>query len=192
MKFSIRNQTALPALARRFEQPFEGSTHCRRWTGPGLLLLKCAACQRLTVLVILNLQPVRARAGPVERAPPPGSAVCCCPQAGARSPELPETGNPGPAHALFLPSGNGNSKPRLPGNLAGRQASGQQDADLASSGVGRLEAASAHNGSPWLLMTRRLSSARWPFATRRHPTGCCTSEGNWGLNKPAVSSALGP
>ncbi|MCY4227846.1 MAG: hypothetical protein OXF20_09190 [Gammaproteobacteria bacterium] len=70
MKFSIRNQTALPALPRRFEQPFEGSTHCRRWTRPGLLLLKCAACQRLTVLVILNLQPVRARAGPVERAPP--------------------------------------------------------------------------------------------------------------------------
>ncbi|MCY4227680.1 MAG: hypothetical protein OXF20_08325, partial [Gammaproteobacteria bacterium] len=63
--------------------------------------------------------------------------------------------------------------------LADRQASGHQNLDLASFIAGQLAAALAHDSSP-LCLTWRLSSARWPFATRRHPTGCCTSEWNWG------------
>ncbi|MCY4227881.1 MAG: hypothetical protein OXF20_09375, partial [Gammaproteobacteria bacterium] len=63
--------------------------------------------------------------------------------------------------------------------LADRQASGHQNLDLASFIVGQLAVALAHDSSP-LCLTWRLSSARWPFATRRRPTGCCTSEWNWG------------
>ncbi|MCY4228807.1 MAG: hypothetical protein OXF20_14175, partial [Gammaproteobacteria bacterium] len=64
--------------------------------------------------------------------------------------------------------------------LADRQASGHQNLDLASFIVGQLAVALAHDSSP-LCLTWRLSSARWPFATRRRPTGCCTSEWNWGI-----------
>ncbi|MCY4226785.1 MAG: hypothetical protein OXF20_03645, partial [Gammaproteobacteria bacterium] len=64
--------------------------------------------------------------------------------------------------------------------LADRQASGHQNLDLASFIVGQLAVALAHDSSP-LCLTWRLSSARWPFATRRRPTGCCTSEWNWGF-----------